>query len=151
MPGQTIHGGTVTMYPVWAVLPRCCSDGTLLTVPHYSLSSHRTHAQRGRVTLRSERYFRVIPTHPHYGTLNRDQNRKYFAQYPSKKIFVIMFATPSSYSVTPAKSNFARIPERASSIIRDVKRRSLRTCRSKTLPEKRLSGMSASQSEPCMK
>ena len=52
-----------------------------------------------------------------------------------------MFATPSSYSVTPCKSNFARIPERASSIIRDVKRRSLRTCRSKTLPEKRLSGM----------
>ena len=51
-----------------------------------------------------------------------------------------MFATPSSYSVTPCKSNFARIPERASSIIRDVKRRSLRTCRSKTLPEKRLSG-----------
>ena len=52
-----------------------------------------------------------------------------------------MFVTPSSYSVTPCKSNFARIPERASSIIRDVKRRSLRTCRSKTLPEKRLSGM----------
>jgi len=51
-----------------------------------------------------------------------------------------MFVTPSSYSVTPCKSNFARIPERASSIIRDVKRRSLRTCRSKTLPEKRLSG-----------
>ena len=51
-----------------------------------------------------------------------------------------MFATPSSYSVTPCKSNFARIPERASSIIRDVKRRSLRTCRSKAVSEKRLSG-----------
>ena len=51
-----------------------------------------------------------------------------------------MFATPTSYSVTPARSHFARIPERASSIIRDVKRRSLRSHRSKTLPEKRLSG-----------
>jgi len=51
-----------------------------------------------------------------------------------------MFATPTSYSLTPAKNNFARIPERASSIIRDVKRRSLRSHRSKTLPEKRLSG-----------
>ena len=51
-----------------------------------------------------------------------------------------MFATPSSYSVTPCKSNFARIPERASSIIRDVKRRSLRTCRAKAVSEKRLSG-----------
>ena len=51
-----------------------------------------------------------------------------------------MFATPSSYSVTPCKSNFARIPERASNIIRDVKRRSLRTCRAKAVSEKRLSG-----------
>ena len=52
-----------------------------------------------------------------------------------------MFATPSSYSVTPARSHFTRIPQRASSIIRDVKRRSLRNHRSKTLPETRMSGM----------
>jgi len=51
-----------------------------------------------------------------------------------------MFTTPTSYTFTPSKSNFARIPERASSIIRDVKRRSLRSHRSKTLSEKRLSG-----------
>ena len=53
-----------------------------------------------------------------------------------------MFAT--QYSVTPSKRPIMRLPERASAFMRDVKRRSLRVKRSKSLvinpPEKRKSG-----------
>jgi hypothetical protein len=55
-----------------------------------------------------------------------------------------MFATPTSYCVTPSRKPFMRIPERASTFLRDVKRRSLRVKRSKSLierhPECKLSG-----------
>ena len=44
-----------------------------------------------------------------------------------------MFATPTSYSVTPSRKPFMRIPERASTFLRDVKRRSMRVKRSKSL------------------
>lgn len=50
-----------------------------------------------------------------------------------------MFATPSSYSVTPSGSNFLRIQQRASLLIKDVKRRSMRSCKRKRI-ERRLSG-----------
>ena len=57
-----------------------------------------------------------------------------------------MFATPTSYCVTPgARTPFARLPSRASSLLRDVKRRSLRSYRgasSTEHTEKRLSGIS---------
>merc|ERR1712038_749422 len=41
-----------------------------------------------------------------------------------------MFATPSVYSVTPSRTPFSRIPERASTLFREVKRRSVRIKRS---------------------
>lgn len=57
-----------------------------------------------------------------------------------------MFATPTSYCVTPgARTPFARLPSRASTLLRDVKRRSLRSYRgasSTEHTEKRLSGIS---------
>ena len=50
-----------------------------------------------------------------------------------------MFATPTSYCVTPGgqATPFGRLPSRASSLLRDVKRRSLRSYRSKeeTIPQ----------------
>ena len=56
-----------------------------------------------------------------------------------------MFATPTSYCVTPTRPRpLMRLPERASTFLRDVKRRSLRVKRSKSMvistPEKRKSG-----------
>jgi len=57
-----------------------------------------------------------------------------------------MFATPTSYCVTPggrSSTPFSRLPSRASTILRDVKRRSLRSYRAATAvekPERRLSG-----------
>ena len=55
-----------------------------------------------------------------------------------------MFATPQSYCVTPTASatsgnNFLRLQHRASLIIKDVKRRSMRTCKRKRI-ERALSG-----------
>jgi len=57
---------------------------------------------------------------------------------------VTMFATPQSYCVTPTASatsgnNFMRLQHRASLIIKDVKRRSMRTCKRKRI-ERTLSG-----------
>ena len=58
---------------------------------------------------------------------------------------VTMFATPQSYCVTPTASatpgnNFMRLQHRASLIIKDVKRRSMRTCKRKRI-ERTLSGI----------
>ena len=55
-----------------------------------------------------------------------------------------MFATPQSYCVTPSASatpgsNFMRLQHRASLIIKDVKRRSMRSCKRKRI-ERTLSG-----------
>ena len=55
-----------------------------------------------------------------------------------------MFATPQSYCVTPSapatpSSNFLRLQHRASLIIKDVRRRSMRTCKRKRI-ERTLSG-----------
>ena len=55
-----------------------------------------------------------------------------------------MFATPTSYVVTPSRKPFMRIPERASTFLRDVKRRSTRKVkRSKSLVsnKEKLSGL----------
>ena len=57
-----------------------------------------------------------------------------------------MFATPTSYVVTPSRKPFMRIPERASTFLRDVKRRSTRKVkRSKSLVsnKEKLSGLVA--------
>ena len=56
-----------------------------------------------------------------------------------------MFTTTHEYCVTPTKHRpMMRLPERATAFMRDVKRRSLRVKRSKSLvinpPEKRKSG-----------
>ena len=53
-----------------------------------------------------------------------------------------MFATPQSYCVTPSapsSNNFVRLHHRASLIIKDVKRRSMRSCKRKRI-ERTLSG-----------
>ena len=41
-----------------------------------------------------------------------------------------MFATPTAYCVTPSRTPFSRLPERASTLFREVKRRSVRIKRS---------------------
>ena len=50
-----------------------------------------------------------------------------------------MFATPSSYCVTPSETNFNRLQHRASLILRDVRRRSLRSVKRKR-SERNISG-----------
>ena len=53
-----------------------------------------------------------------------------------------MFTTPQSYCVTPVATpakNFVRLQHRASLIIKDVKRRSVRSCKRKRI-ERTLSG-----------
>lgn len=52
-----------------------------------------------------------------------------------------MFATPTSYSLTPSRStpgHFARLPERATTILRDVRRRSQRLRRTCSFQQKLL-------------
>lgn len=61
-----------------------------------------------------------------------------------------MFTTTHEYCVTPTKHRpMIRLPERATAFMRDVKRRSLRVKRSKSLvinpPEKRKSGRTDNQ------
>ena len=62
-----------------------------------------------------------------------------------------MFATQTAYCVTPSRTTFSRLPDRASTIFREVKRRSVRIKRSCSFQIKQTPGMCFIQSNLFLK